>query len=82
MPGRAGCGASDLSLDGEGGLSDASEELLRVRRDEDGTIHFAGAAAEIYDFARGAPVIPAQGSLWRSSGFKADLFAGIVIGVR
>jgi mycobactin salicyl-AMP ligase len=79
---RGAVGHLTFSLDGEGGLSEASEDLLRVRRDEDGTIHFAGAAAEIYDLARGAPVIPAQDSLWRSSGFKADLFAGIVIGVR
>lgn len=79
---RGAVGHLTFSLDGEGALSDASDDLLRVRRDEDGTIHFAGTAAEIYDFARGAPVLPAQDPIWRSSGYRADLFAGIVIGVR
>ena len=49
---------------------------------EDGSLSFAGAAAEVYDLHRGQPRIPAQLPAWRSSPFKADLFAGIVIGVR
>ncbi len=79
---RGAVGHLTFSLDGEGGLPGTSEDLLRVRRDEDGVIHFAGAAAELYEFARGMPILPAQAPVWRSSGFKADLFAGIVIGVR
>jgi mycobactin salicyl-AMP ligase len=60
----------------------SAKALLRVRRDEDGSIWFAGAAAETCAFQRGAPQIPAQPPLWHPSGFKADLFAGVVIGVR
>jgi mycobactin salicyl-AMP ligase len=79
---RGAVGHLTFSLDGEGGPAGTSDDLLSVRRADDGTIHFAGTAAEIYDFARGAPVVPAQIPHWRSSGYKADLFAGIVIGVR
>jgi hypothetical protein len=79
---RSESGHLMLSFDQDGLPDESGSDLLRIRRDEDGTIHFGGAAAEIYDFARGVPLIPAQAPEWRSSGFKADLFAGIVIGVR
>jgi mycobactin salicyl-AMP ligase len=57
-------------------------DLLRLRRDENGMIHFAGSATEVYEFRKGLPLVSAQAPVWRSSGFKADLFAGIVIGIR
>jgi len=56
--------------------------LLGIRRDEEGMIHFRGTAAEIYDFEKGMPKLGARQTEWRASGFKADLFAGVVIGVR
>jgi hypothetical protein len=71
-----------LSLEGAEAADEGTRDLLRVRRDEDGNIHFGGSAAEVYDFVKGAPQIPAQEALWRSSGFKVDLFAGTVIGIR
>ncbi len=66
-----------LSL-GEGTL--AAPSLLDIRREDDGEIAFAGAAAEVVPFERGAPQGPVP--RWRRSGFRADLFAGIAIGVR
>jgi mycobactin salicyl-AMP ligase len=59
-----------------------ASSLLLVRRDEDGSILLQGPAAEVFSFQRGAPVIEAQQQSWHASGFKADLFAGMVIGVR
>jgi hypothetical protein len=79
---RGPCGHLALSLQESTAAALASTELLMVRRDEDGAVHFAGPAAELYDFRRGAPLVPAQAEDWRFSGFRADLFAGIVIGVR
>jgi hypothetical protein len=79
---RGQSGHLTFSLDADGSLEDTPGDLLRVSRDEDGRLHFAGAAAEIYEFHKGAPIIPAQSPVWRTSGFMADLFAGIVIGVR
>ena len=63
---------------GEGTL--AAPSLLDIRREDDGEIAFAGAAAEVVPFERGAPQGPVP--RWRRSGFRADLFAGIAIGVR
>jgi acyl-CoA synthetase (AMP-forming)/AMP-acid ligase II len=74
-----------LSLDDEPGhASVTTRNLLRVRRDPDGAIHLAGLAAETLPFEKGSP--RASGSSeapggWRASGHRADLFAGIVIGV-
>ena len=75
---RSGTGHLALSLDE---TSEADSDFLHVRRDEGGAIHFAGAAAEVYDFIRGVPRIPAQKPVWHPSGFRVDLFAGTVIGV-
>lgn len=79
---RSASGHLMLTVDEDQASDGVPDDLLRVRRDEHGTIQFGGTAAEIYEFARGAPLIPAQAPPWRSSGFKVDLFAGIVIGVR
>jgi hypothetical protein len=79
---RSETGHLMLTLEDEQAPDQATRDLLRIRRDDAGTLYFGGAAAEVYDFARGAPIVPAQVQEWRSSGFKADIFAGIVIGVR
>jgi hypothetical protein len=79
---RGQSGHLTFSLDPDGSLEDASGDLLRVRRDENGQLNFAGSAAEIYEFHKGEPIIPAPAPVWRASRFTADLFAGIVIGVR
>lgn len=67
---RQGCGTGDL---------------LRLRRSDDGAIAFAGPAAEVRPYARpgtaDAPALVLGSSEWRESGFKADVFAGVVIGV-
>ena len=79
---RSETGHLMLTLEDEQAPGQATRDLLRVRRDDTGTLYFGGAAAEVYDFVRGAPIVPAQVQEWRSSGFKADIFAGIMIGVR
>ena len=79
---RSPSGHLMLSLDEDHAPTEGPSDLLGVRREDDGTIQFGGSAAEVCDFVRGAPLVPAQPPQWRSSGFKADLFAGIVIGVR
>lgn len=57
-----------------------SAPFLRVRTGEDGLIEVAGAACDVRDFARGQAG-PAPASEWRSTGFRAETFSGIVIGV-
>ena len=58
-----------------------SGAFLRVRRDEDGAISFSGPAAEVRGYARAGMEDARSGTGWRNSGFKADVFAGIVIGI-
>lgn len=77
---RKGSGQFSLSLDEDAAQSNATaRHLLRVRRDDEGSIEFGGLAADIQDFGRGAS--PSSKPEWRPSGFKAELFAGILIGV-
>ena len=78
---RKGTGQFSLSLDGDTDLGNvATRHLMRVRRDTDGSIEFSGLAAEIQDVGRAAS--PASNKPdWRRSGFKAEMFAGILIGV-
>lgn len=81
MAGSRGLGGRfALQLDEEPANSSV-ESLLRIRRDEDGTLLFGGLAAQAGDFQRADPEPPAPAT-WRPSRFKADVFAGIVIGVR
>jgi mycobactin salicyl-AMP ligase len=71
-----------LSLDEEDGPAGAATRtMLRVRREADGGISFAGPAAETREFDRNGPRELKRSAEWRPSGFKADLFAGIVIGI-
>jgi hypothetical protein len=78
---RVGSGQFSLSLDDDASQGNAmTRHLLRVRRDAEGSIEFGGLASEIHDFGRGAQP-PSQGSEWRRSGFKAEQFAGVLIGV-
>jgi hypothetical protein len=58
-----------------------ARQLMRVRTDPDGAIQVAGVACDLRSFERGqsGPAVPV--AEWRSSGFKAEVFAGIVIGV-
>jgi mycobactin salicyl-AMP ligase len=72
---RGAAGAFAMSLQ----PSDGS--LLQIKQNEDGSIVFAGPAADIRPFGRYGPAPPNDGSVWTPSGFKADLFAGIVIGI-
>jgi hypothetical protein len=77
---RKGSGQFSLSLDEDGGPGNVTtRHFLRVRRDQEGVIEFGGLAAEIHDFARGTPQLSKPE--WRPSGFKAEMFAGILIGV-
>jgi hypothetical protein len=69
-----------LSLGEDGGPGNVTtRHFLRVRRDQEGAIAFGGLAAEVQDFARGSPQLAKPE--WRPSGFKAEMFAGILIGV-
>jgi hypothetical protein len=79
---RGPSGLLALSLDCPPEEESGMDELLAVRRDEDGTIRFRGSAAEIYEFSKGAPLLPTRPIRWRASGFRADLFAGTVVGIR
>jgi hypothetical protein len=77
---RKGSGQFSLSLDEDGGPGNVTtRHFLRVRRDQEGAIEFGGLAAEVHDFARGGPQLSKPE--WRPSGFKAEMFAGILIGV-
>jgi acyl-CoA synthetase (AMP-forming)/AMP-acid ligase II len=58
-----------------------ARRLLRVRRDPDGTIRFAGPAAEVRPWVRSGMADAPPSPEWPDSGFRADVFAGIVIGV-
>jgi mycobactin salicyl-AMP ligase len=74
---RDAAGRLTLALGDDGG----SGAFLRVRRDEDGAISFSGPAAEVRGYARAGMEDARSGTGWRNSGFKADVFAGIVIGI-
>ncbi len=52
---------------------------LTVRREADGRIQFRGIAAQAAPLDGRNP--PVEADFWRDSGFVADVFAGIVIGV-
>jgi len=76
---RAPGGQFALSLDDTTSLGPAgTRHLLRLRRDEDGRIQAGGLAAEMREIGRGEAPPYAE---WRDTGFTADIFAGIVIGV-
>lgn len=80
---RTAGGQFALSLDenmpAQGNVT--TRNLLRVRRDDDGAIAFGGLAADLREVEAGRPRLASPRPEWRPSGFKADLFAGIVIGV-
>ena len=79
---RKGAGQFSLSLEDDGDARNAtSRHLLRVRRGDDGAIAFNGVAAEIREIERGSPDAAAPQPDWRASGYKAEMFAGILIGV-
>jgi len=79
---RPSSGHLTFAIGDDGVAEAAAGALLRISRGEDGAISFGGSAAETFPFQRGSPQIPAQTPAWHPSGFKADLFAGVVIGVR
>lgn len=58
----------------------ASSPQLRVRLSGNGVIELSGLAADIRTFGRYGPA-PRADSEWLPSGYQADLFAGIAIGV-
>jgi mycobactin salicyl-AMP ligase len=74
---RDAAGRLTLALGDDGGAG----AFLRVRREEDGAISFSGPAAEVRSYARAGMEDAGSGIGWRNSGFKADVFAGIVIGI-
>jgi hypothetical protein len=78
---RKGSGQFSLSLEEDAQSNAATRQLLRVRRDPSGAIEFGGLAADIQEYGRGAPRAPLAKPEWRPSGFNAELFAGILIGV-
>ena len=79
---RTGSGQFSLSLDEDGGQANAAiRHFLRVRRGDDGSIDFAGLAADVQAFGRGGVKSLFRKDEWRQSGFRAELFAGILIGV-
>lgn len=78
---RDASGRPALSLGDEDGQGRWTGDLLRVRRDEGGAIAFSGLAAEVRPYRRDATADAAPLPEWRESGFTADMFAGIVIGV-
>jgi len=77
---RTPSGLFALSLDPGLGVTTLAK-LLAIRLDEDAALSFQGAAAMIGELRGGA--LPESDTLlqWHSSCFKADLFAGIIIGV-
>jgi hypothetical protein len=66
---RSDSGHLMLSLENED-WGNGAGTLLRIRRNEDGTIHFGGTAAEVYDFSRGTTLLPAQTNM---NGFQKVL---------
>ena len=70
-----------LTLDEDPRRGGTARGLLQVRREADGRIFFAGPAADARPFDRGAGPAAVAEDGWVASGFKADMFAGIVIGV-
>jgi mycobactin salicyl-AMP ligase len=80
---RTGSGHLAFFLDEDGPVPQSvASDLLKIRRDEDGSISFAGFAADVQDLDKGVPQFTSRGTDWRPSGFQVDLFAGTVIGVR
>ena len=59
----------------------SSGSLLAARLDENEAILITGLAAEARDCAASEARRPVPRSEWRKSGFKADVFAGMLIGV-
>jgi mycobactin salicyl-AMP ligase len=78
---RRDSGQFALSLDDTGHGNVTTRHLMRIRRDPDGAIEFGGLATDIHDYGRGALRAPRARPEWRRSGFKSELFAGILIGV-
>ena len=79
---RSETGRWALSIEEIFGSEHPSRSFIEARRVEGDAIEFAGSAAETYDFAWGTADIPAEKPHWRPSGFKVELFAGTVIGIR
>lgn len=69
-----------LSLQDEAGGTAPAHGLLRVRTGPGGEIEVAGAAGDVRSFGRSGPD-SAAGREWRATGRRAEVFAGIVIGV-
>jgi hypothetical protein len=79
---RKGKGQFSLSLEEDAEpRNPTSRHLLRVKRDGDGGIAFGGVAADIRSFDRNGPGATKPTPEWRVSGYKAEMFAGILIGV-
>jgi hypothetical protein len=77
---RTPSGLFALSLD-TAANGKALADLLSVRIESDDTVSFSGPAALVGDVKGGSLPYLGDATGWRSSGFKADLFAGIIIGV-
>ena len=77
---RSAAGHFGLSFDAadEAGLA---ANLLRVKHESDGSLAFAGPAADIRPFGRYGSASCDANSAWIPSDFKAELFAGMIIGV-
>jgi mycobactin salicyl-AMP ligase len=77
---RTPTGLFALSLDAGLGVS-TLDRLLSIRLDETAALSFQGTAAMIGEMQGAALPDPDTLLQWHASCFKADLFAGIIIGV-
>jgi nucleoid-associated protein YgaU len=78
---RDGSGRVRLSAAPSSDSSSPGQDLLGVRREEDGSVLVAGLAAEAREFTRVAADAQAPSTEWRDTGLKADVFAGMWIAV-
>jgi nucleoid-associated protein YgaU len=78
---RDGSGRVRLSAGRSSEAWSPGQDLLGVRREEDGSVLVAGLAAEAREFTRVAADAQAPSTEWRDTGLKADVFAGMWIAV-
>ena len=78
---RDGAGRMALALRSPDALAGTGSDLLELRCEEDGAILLRGLAADVHNFARAPAGTSSDRPEWRDSGYKAELFAGMLIAV-
>jgi hypothetical protein len=78
---RDAAGQPALTIGDEDGKERATRHLLRAHRDECGAIWLSGPASEARPYIRTGMRDASALPEWRDSGFKADIVAGVLIGV-